>query len=168
MINNMLYTRKYISPIGEMTLSSDGYSLTGLWFTGQKYYPDNLPENDHDIRLFDETFQWLDAYFSGRKPDFDIPVSFSGTEFQIMVWNMLLEIPYGKTVSYGDVSEMLRNKYGHQTSARAVGTAVGHNPISIIVPCHRVIGFDGSLTGYAGGLERKIFLLDLEKNDPLK
>ena len=161
----MKHMRSYRSPLGDITLEADDRELTGLWFEGQKYYPDYSEKEFEEketnaLRLAKE---WLDIYFSGKEPDIKVPMRFSGTAFRNEVLEILLSIPYGKTVTYGQIAEMLAKKRGtERMSARAVGGAVGHNRISIIVPCHRVIGSDGSLTGYAGGTERKRELLKLE------
>ena len=161
----MKHMRSYRSPLGDITLEADDRELTGLWFEGQKYYPDYSEKEFEEketnaLRLAKE---WLDIYFSGKEPDIKVPMRFSGTAFRNEVWEILLSIPYGKTVTYGQIAEMLAKKRGtERMSARAVGGAGGHNRISIIVPCHRVIGSDGSLTGYAGGTERKRELLKLE------
>ena len=157
----------YESPLGGITLGSDGKALTGLWFDGQEHYAVTLPSQAERRRLpvFDETCKWLDIYFSGRAPDFTPELALHGTPFRKAVWDILLTIPFGKTMSYGEIAERLARQMGiSRMSAQAVGGAVGHNPISIIVPCHRVIGADGSLTGYAGGLERKARLLEIENN----
>lgn len=154
------YIAHYSSPLGGMTLASDGTALTGLWFNGQKYFADTLKEVqtlNPNLPVFDLTRQWLDIYFSGKEPTFTPPLQLQGSPFRKQVWQLLLEIPYGRTMTYGELARKLQCK-----SAQAVGGAVGHNPISIIIPCHRVIGADGSLTGYAGGVERKASLLKLE------
>lgn len=156
------YIAHYSSPLGSMTLASDGTALTGLWFNGQKYFADTLKEVqtlNPNLPVFDLTRQWLDIYFSGKEPTFTPPLQIRGSTFRKQVWNLLLEIPYGRTMTYGEIARKLQCK-----SAQAVGGAVGHNPISLIIPCHRVIGADGSLTGYAGGVERKASLLKLESN----
>ena len=165
-MNSMQYINYYNSPLGRILLSSDEEALTGLWFEGQKYYAWKLdPEaEEKENAVFDQTKQWLDVYFSERKPDFMPPLHLNGTEFQTAVWEQLLEIPYGTTVTYGELAQRTAEKRGmSHMSARVVGNAVGHNRISIIVPCHRVVGANGSLTGYAGGIERKKSLLALEK-----
>lgn len=157
----------YESPLGGITLGSDGKALTDLWFDGQEHYAVTLPSQAEHRRLpvFDETCRWLDIYFSGRAPDFTPELVLHGTPFRKAVWDILLTIPFGKTMSYGEIAEILARQRGiSRMSAQAVGGAVGHNPVSIIVPCHRVIGADGSLTGYAGGLERKARLLEIENN----
>ncbi len=173
----MQYISHYQSVMGGMLLTADDIGLTGLWFEGQKYCA-GCPKEKHlkgecqgegneekEIPLFKEAKRWLDIYFSGNEPDFSVPLHFIGTGFQKDVWKILCTIPYGKTVTYGAVARQLAAQRGlERMSAQAVGGAVGHNKISIIVPCHRVIGADGSLTGYAGGLEKKKKLLDLEKS----
>ncbi len=159
-------TSHYQSPLGSILLAADEMGLTGLWFEGQKYYALTLDKahEEQDLPVFQKTRRWLDLYFSGQKPDFCPPLHFNGTPFQNAVWEILTEIPYGETVTYGQIAKMLASKRGLSSmSAQAVGGAVGHNPISILVPCHRVVGSSGSLTGYAGGIHRKIALLKLEK-----
>ena len=157
----MIYTRTYASPIGELTLASDGAALTGLWIEGQKYFPhfaDGESQASESIPVLTEAARWLDEYFDGLRPDPSfLPLSPQGSDFRQRVWRLLLTIPYGSTVTYG---ELAREVFGKKSaSAQAIGGAVGHNPISIIIPCHRVVGSGGSLTGYAGGLERKLWLL---------
>lgn len=164
----MTYICKYNSPLGVITLAGSSEALTGLWFDGQKYFGDNLPNEYKQDRLpvFDETVKWLDIYFSGRNPGFMPPLSFNASPFRKTVWEILLTIPYGKTMTYGEIADKIAAQKGiGSMSAQAVGGAVGHNPISIIVPCHRVVGTNGSLTGYAGGIERKIKLLEFEQAD---
>ena len=155
----------YPSPLGEIILASDGEALTGLWFAGQKYEGSTLaPEREEkDLPVFDETRRWLDDYFTGKDPGFTPPLRLRGTDFRKAVWEVLLTIPYGKTTTYGEISAAMARETGGSVSARAVGGAVGHNPVSQIVPCHRVLGADGSLTGYAGGVERKEKLLEMER-----
>lgn len=155
----MKYRGTYRSPLGPITLAADGDSLTGLWFEGQRYYPDDLAREseEKDLPVFRQVKVWLDVYFSGRDPGPVPPLRPVGTDFQRAVWAILTAIPYGHTRTYGDIARELG-----RTSARAVGSAVGRNPISILVPCHRVVGAGGSLTGYAGGVERKTALLRLE------
>lgn len=158
----------YSSPLGGITLSSNGKELTGLWFDGQKYFGDTLAENCPEISLpiFEQTATWLDIYFSGTAPDFTPPLYMQTTEFRKDVWNIMLQIPFGKTMTYGQIAKTLAVQRGiGQMSAQAIGGAVGHNSISLIIPCHRVVGTNGSLTGYAGGLEKKLWLLQLEKAD---
>lgn len=162
----MMYSYHYISPLGNITLASDGEALTGLWFDGQKYFPHNLISEsiEADLPIFKQTVKWLDIYFSGNEPDFTTPISLQTTQFRKAVYDILLTIPYGQTMTYGEIANILAEKNGvKRMSAQAVGGAVGHNPISIIIPCHRVVGADGSLTGYAGGLDKKIALLKLER-----
>ena len=168
----MNYTAHYDSPIGGITLASDGVALIGLWFEGQKHFAAMLgPQHRecNDLPVFAETKRWLDIYFCGKEPDFMPPLDPQGTSFRLKIWEILLTIPYGKTVTYGKIARRVAETL-HETSlpkqhmsAQAVGGAVGHNPIAIIIPCHRVIGANGSLTGYAGGLERKKYLLKLEQ-----
>jgi methylated-DNA-[protein]-cysteine S-methyltransferase len=157
---NMDYTAHYDSPLGGITLASDGKRLAGLWFDGQKYFADVLDkehEEKPDIDVFDKTRRWLDEYFCGREPQFTPPLVFRGSDFRKRVWQRLMQIPYGHTETYGDIARSLGCH-----SAQAVGGAVGHNPLTLIAPCHRVMGSDGSLTGYAGGIDKKIRLLQLE------
>lgn len=165
----MLYTCFYKSPLGGITMASDGTALTGLWFDEQKYFAEGLTETAaaKTLPVFDETVRWLDIYFGGRRPDFTPPLNLEkGTAFRKEVWQLLLQIPYGETTTYGELAAQLAAKHGQKRmSAQAVGGAVGHNPISIIVPCHRVVGTGGSLTGYAGGLAKKLALLKLEEID---
>lgn len=161
----MQYTTFYESPIGRMLLAADDAGLTGLWFEGQKYFARCLDREteEKELPVFAEAKRWLDIYFSGKEPDFTPPLHFIGTDFQKEVWDILCAIPYGQTITYGAIADRLAKKRGlSRMSAQAVGGAVGHNNLSIIVPCHRVVGSDGSLTGYAGGIERKTFLLNLE------
>lgn len=157
----MKYISYYNSPLGSIFLASDGKFLTGLWFVNQKYYAKNLDNAalEKNLEIFDLTKKWLDLYFKGLNPDFNIPVKFNGTDFQKRVWFSLLNIPYGDTTTYGKLAGILH------TSARAIGTAVGKNPISIIVPCHRVVGKNNALTGYAGGIDKKEYLLKLESTN---
>lgn len=162
----MQYTSRYRSPLGEMLLAADESGVTGLWFAGQKYFARHLDKEqvEKEIPLFTTVKQWLDVYFAGSEPDFTVPLHFTGTAFQNEVWGILCAIPYGQTTTYGEIAKQLAARRGlPHMSARAVGGAVGHNPISILVPCHRVVGLGGSLTGYAGGLERKRCLLALEQ-----
>lgn len=161
----MQYISYYKSPIGNILLAADEVGLTGLWFEGQKYYALHL-EQEHEERelpVFELTKKWLDIYFSGQEPTFKVPLHFTGTDFQNEIWEILYSIPYGQTMTYGEIARALAEKRGiKQMSAQAVGGAVGHNEISILVPCHRVVGTSGSLTGYAGGIDKKIALLKLE------
>lgn len=164
----MQYTTAYQSPMGEILLACDEIGLTGLWFEGEKYYALGLdPQHEEkETPVLKEGKRWLDQYFSGREPDFLPPLHRIGTPFQRAVWEILLQIPYGKTTTYGEIAKQIAKQRGLQRmSAQAVGGAVGHNEISIIIPCHRVVGTNGSLTGYAGGIERKRRLLMLEQAD---
>lgn len=164
----MQYISHYTSPIGNILLAADEAGLTGLWFEGQKYFARCL-NNEHiekEIDIFKDTKKWLDNYFAGKEPKFTVLFHFIGTDFQCEVWRILCEIPYGETTTYGEIAKQLAEKKGiSRMSAQAVGGAVGHNEISVIVPCHRVVGSNGSLSGYAGGIDRKIELLKLEKMD---
>lgn len=163
----MKYISKYSSPIGEITMAGDGECLTGLWFDRQKFFGSNHKMDDFaekELSVFENVKKWLDIYFSGSQPNFTPCIKLNGTDFQLMVWDVLLEIPYGEVTTYKDIACRIAQKKGiDRMSAQAVGSAVGHNPISIIVPCHRVIGSNNSLTGYAGGLDKKEYLLKLEK-----
>lgn len=164
----MQYTSHYCSPIGDILLAADDIGLTGLWFDGQKYFALYLDKEheEKEVPLFEKVKQWLDIYLSGKEPDFTVPLHFTGTDFQNEVWEILYTIPYGQTMTYGEIAKQIAVKKGlSRMSAQAVGGAVGHNEISIIVPCHRVVGTNGSLTGYAGGIDKKIKLLQLEKAD---
>ena len=162
----MDYTYHYKSPLGDITFASDGENLTGLWFDGQKYFANTIDGSFTEklLPVFKDTIRWLDIYFDGQEPDFTPPLSFKTTKFREDVWQILLSIPYGRTMTYGQIAEIIaRQRDIPKMSAQAVGGAVGHNPVSIIIPCHRVVGTDGSLTGYAGGVDRKLKLLILEK-----
>lgn len=161
----MTYIYRYNSPLGDITLSSDGAELTGLWFDGQKHFGSTLPEKyiEKSLPIFKQTTHWLDIYFSGREPDFTPPLCIQATPFRRAVWKILLTVPFGKTITYGEVAQIVAKQQGaSKMSAQAVGGAVGHNPISLIIPCHRVIGTSGSLIGYAGNINRKAWLLALE------
>ena len=155
------------SPLGGITLASSGEALTGLWFDGQKYYADTLQKEHKEkaLPVFREADHWLDIYFSGGVPDFTPRLHLRTTSsFRKAVWDILLTIPYGQTTTYGEIANRIAKQKGiPRMSAQAVGGAVGHNPIALIIPCHRVVGTDGSLTGYAGGLEKKEWLLKMEK-----
>ncbi len=157
----------YCSPLGRMTLVSNGKELTGLWFEGQKYSSialDSIAHDKDDLPVFQETIRWLDTYFGGEIPDFTPPIRMHGTVFRQMVWEILLTIPYGQTTTYGEIARRVaREKKVPVMSAQAVGGAVGHNDIALIIPCHRVLGKNGSLTGYAAGLDKKAYLLKMEK-----
>ena len=162
----MHYITHYQSPLGTILLAACETGLTGLWFDGAKYYACGLDPNpvEKNTPVFDQTKKWLDIYFSGREPDFDPPLHLIGTPFQLLVWDILQKIPYGKTLAYGEIAKRAAAIKGlSQMSPQAAGGAVGHNKISIIIPCHRVVGADGSLTGYAGGIDKKRKLLALEQ-----
>ena len=154
-----MYSTDYSSPIGEMLIASDGEAVCGVWFYGQKHFP---PTEDFIIKdelaVFKTVEQWFDDYFKGLNPEIDFKLKPEGTEFKLKVWKIISEIRYGETLTYGEIA----SRISPMMSARAVGSAVGRNPISVLIPCHRVIGADGRLTGYAGGVERKINLLKLE------
>ena len=164
----MEYTHHYNSPLGGITLASDGTALTGLWFDGQKYFADCLADEheEKNLLVFQEADRWLDIYFSGKAPDFTPPLSMKTTPFRRAVWEIMLSIPFGKTMTYGEIAEKIAVQKGiARMSAQAVGGAVGHNSISLIIPCHRVVGTNGSLTGYAGGINKKVRLLEMEGTD---
>ena len=164
----MIYTCTYPSPLGNILLAADEVGLTGLWFEGQKYFANTLPKETipQEIPVLTQAKKWLDIYFSGKEPEFTPPLNPEGTEFRHNVWQILLQIPYGQTITYGEIArKMAEMKNVSRMSAQAVGGAVGHNEISIIIPCHRVIGTNGSLTGYAGGIDKKLSLLELEHAD---
>lgn len=164
----MIYTQHYDSPLGGILLSADETGLTGLWFDGAKYFAKGLPQEraDQETPALLQAKQWLDLYFSGAEPDFTPPLHPAGTAFQQAIWQLLLQIPYGQTATYGELARRLAREKGRETlSAQAVGGAVGHNPISLIIPCHRVVGAGGNLTGYAGGVDKKRALLALEHVD---
>ena len=160
----MTLTAGYESPLGQITLAADETGLTGLWCFGQKYYANGLGEAAAgENPALAAARRWLDVYFSGREPDFTPPLHPRGSDFQRTVWDALLRIPYGETTTYGALAQGIAARLGRRSmSAQAVGGAVGRNPVSLIIPCHRVLGADGSLTGYAGGLDRKASLLKLE------
>lgn len=162
----MIYTSKYDSPLGSILLAADDLGLTGLWLENNRFFPDKLesqPRETEDIR---DAKRWLDIYFSGREPDFTPRLHQKGSDFHRAVGEIMLKIPYGKTTTYGAIAKELAEQRGiARMSAQAVGGAVGRNEISIIIPCHRVVGSNGSLTGYGGGLDNKIKLLELEGAD---
>ena len=167
----MLYYKKVASPLGEITLRSDGKALTGLWFADDKHYgaKDIAGAALADLDVFMQAEAWLAEYFAGREPKVSVPLKLQGSEFQMQVWRLLQDIPYGRLVTYGDIAKKIAAQKGVvRMSAQAVGGAVGHNPLCIIVPCHRVVGANGSLTGYGGGMWRKVYLLELEKVDMSK
>ena len=165
----MIYTNDYESPLGNILLAGDKQGLTGLWFTeGSRYTGLGLKKDARrcETDYFDQTKEWLDIYFSGRDPGFFPQIHLVGSGFRNRVGEIMCRIPYGKTVTYGWIADKLAKERGlERMSAQAVGGAVGHNPICIIVPCHRVVGSNGSLTGYGGGIQRKKALLELEGND---
>lgn len=175
----MIYIYRYASPLGGITAASDGREITGLWFDGQKYFGAGLPEEpeERELPVFGEVKRWLDIYFGGRAPDFTPPLKMEASPFRRAVWEILLTIPFGQTMTYGEIADTMAMRRGSapqeaasrkepaKMSAQAVGGAVGHNAISLIVPCHRVVGTSGSLTGYAGGIEKKLRLLTMEKAD---
>lgn len=169
----MDYLTSYSSPLGMITMASDGHKLTGVWLEGQKYFAESIIksaiENDH-LEIFISTKQWLDRYFEGEKPNIsELSLEPSGGEFRKIVWDILCEIPYGETITYGEIAKKVAIKMNKRSmSSQAVGGAVGHNPISIIIPCHRVVGANGNLTGYAGGIDKKIRLLEHEGVDMSK
>lgn len=167
----MLYYKKVASPLGEITLRSDGEALTGLWFADDKHYgaKDIAGAALADLDVFMQAEAWLAEYFAGREPKVSVPLKLQGSEFQMQVWRLLQDIPYGRLATYGDIAKKIAAQKGlARMSAQAVGGAVGHNPLCIIVPCHRVVGANGSLTGYGGGMWRKVRLLELEKVDMSK
>ena len=164
----MTFLQHYNSPLGGILLAADEIGLTGLWFDGQKYFARDLPAEhvEQNTPVLSEAKRWLDIYFTGREPDFTPPLHPIGSVFRQAVWEILLQIPYGQTTTYGEIARQLAAKLGlPRMSAQAVGGAVGHNEISIIIPCHRVVGTNGSLTGYAGGIDKKVKLLELEHAD---
>lgn len=164
----MRYVGYYDSPLGRLTMISDGEALISLLYLHQKYYA-KCVGNDYEVKetpAIRKTREWLDVYFAGKIPKFTPPMKLEGTPFQMQVWDILKTIPYGEVVTYGAIAKQIAEAKGiERMSSQAVGGAVSHNPIAIIIPCHRVIGTDGKLTGYAGGLQRKTQLLDLEKNN---
>ena len=165
----MTYTMHYDSPLGKILLAADEEGMTGVWFEAQKYFAAKLPPENEEgtMPVLGDACRWLDVYFSGREPDFTPKLHLIGSDFRQAVWALLLQIPYGQTTTYGEIAAQLAKKRGlPRMSAQAVGGAVGHNPISIMIPCHRVMGADGSLTGYAAGMEVKKMLLELENRRP--
>ena len=164
----MDYVYHYQSPLGGITLTSDGAALVGLWFDKQRFFADSVVQ-DHEeksLPVFEQADRWLDLYFSGCDPGFAPPVTLRTTEFRQAVCRIMLTIPYGRTMTYGRIAEIVARQRGvPRMSAQAVGGAVGHNPVSLIIPCHRVIGAGSALVGYGGGLDRKAALLELEHAD---
>ena len=164
----MNYYFEYKSSIGDIIILSDGISITWLGISGQKYAADVLQDSvfDSSLQIFADATKWLDLYFSGIEPSFVLSLAPQGTSFRQAVWAILSEIPYGKVITYGEIAKQIASKQGKaRMSAQAVGGAVGHNPISIMIPCHRVVGAGGNLTGFASGIEAKIKLLELEHID---
>ncbi|MBR3654419.1 MAG: methylated-DNA--[Elusimicrobia bacterium] len=165
-----IYKTEYKSPLGKITICCDEQgNIIGVWFNGQKYFADNIDgkiTKNNNLKIFITVKNWLDLYFAGKKPDIkEIPIKFIGNDFRKSVWKILCKIPYGKTISYGDIAKQIAKQQGiTKMSAQAIGGAVGHNPIAIIIPCHRVVGKNGSLTGYAAGIDKKKKLLELEQN----
>ena len=161
----MDYKWHYDSPLGGITLASDGEALTGLWFDGQIYFANTMSDDSkkEELPIFVQTCHWLDIYFSGKEPNYTPRLKMNTTPFRKAVWDVMLTIPFGKTMTYGEIARLIAQKRGiAQMSAQAVGGAVGHNSISLIIPCHRVVGSRGNLTGYVGGLDKKAKLLRLE------
>lgn len=163
-----VFTCEYASPLGAITLACDREAITGLWFREKTRYVPRLPEDavQEEVPLLREGKRWLDRYFSGKKPDFLPPLRYGSTPFRKLVCDIMLTIPYGETMTYGEIAaEAARQLNVEKMSAQAVGGAVGHNPIPLMIPCHRVVGTNGSLTGYGCGIERKVKLLELEQVD---
>lgn len=163
----------YQSPIGELTLASNGQALVGLWIAKQRYFPETLGQKaitKHDLQIFNRAKTWLDKYFSGQAPDIAmLELAPCGSEFRQLIWQILKDIPYGNVVTYGTIAKQVASIMGKSSmSSQVIGGAIAHNPISIITPCHRVIAANGSLTGYAGGIENKAYLLNLEGLDATK
>ncbi|MCH5191202.1 MAG: methylated-DNA--[protein]-cysteine S-methyltransferase [Oscillospiraceae bacterium] len=166
----MLYYTEYPSPVGLITVAADGENIVGVWIEGQRYYtdtPQKTPALKENTAVLREAAAWLDRYFAGEKPSpYELPLAPAGNEFRKAVWKRLCEIPYGEVTSYKAIAQKVAADLGKERmSAQAVGGAVGHNPISIIIPCHRVVGANGNLTGYGGGMDRKIQLLTFENVD---
>lgn len=166
----MYYATDYISPLGRVKLTADGEALIGLWLEGQKYFGGKVKEEfveNRSLPVLENAKDWLDRYFAGKKPEIsELPLAPMGSAFQRGVWELLCEIPYGQVTTYGEIAKKMAARMGKSSmSGQAVGGAVGHNPISIIIPCHRVVGANGSLTGYAGGIKKKVKLLEHEGVD---
>ena len=174
MNNKIYYKSEYKSPLGNITVCCDeDEKIVGLFFKNQKYFADNIDgkiTENNNLKIFVTVKSWLDKYFAGKKPNIkEIPIKFIGNDFRKSVWKILYKIPYGKTLTYGDIAKQIAKQQGvSKMSAQAIGGAVGHNPISIIVPCHRVVGKNGKLTGYAAGLNKKKKLLELEQANMVK
>lgn len=161
----MQYTTKYETPLGSVLLAADEEGLTGLWFDGARYYAAGLaPQHmEKEAPVFETVRAWLELYFAGKEPDFLPALHLTGSAFRVRIWEIMLQIPYGQTMTYGELAAQIAKERGiARMSAQAVGGAVAHNPVSVIVPCHRMVGTNGSLTGYAGGIPRKVELLKLE------
>ena len=163
----MYYSTTYPSPLGLITIASTEDALVGLWIEGQKYFIGSLKEpltECPDLPILIQTRQWLNRYFAGEQTSLtELKLTPMGSDFRQRVWSILCQIPYGKTTTYGEIAKQVAAELGRETmSAQAIGGAVGHNPISNIIPCHRVVGTNGSLTGYAGGIDKKIWLLTHE------
>ena len=157
-----MFATDYSSPLGEMLIVSDGEAVCGVWFYGQKHFLSSLEDEiikQGDLAIFDGVKEWFDDYFNGLNPKINFKLNPKGSDFRRKVWKILSQIPYGETLTYGEIA----SRISPTMSARAVGGAVGHNPISILIPCHRVLGKNHKLTGYAGGIDKKIKLLKLEK-----
>ena len=165
----MIYKTEYLSPAGRIVITSDGKTITSLCFDEKSTAAALKKQNSANVEntgIFDTCKKWLDIYFTGKDPDFTPPVNATGTPFQKAVWDILLTIPFGQTMTYGEIAEILAMMQGKKKiSAQAVGGAVGHNPVAVIIPCHRVVGVGNTLTGYAGGLDKKIKLLSNEGHD---
>lgn len=165
----MIYRTEYqTNLIGKLTLASDGENIVGCWFDNDRLFGDTVPQPMEPAQLpvFDCAFEWLDRYFAGERPlPSELPLKANATPFRRQVWDILERIPYGETVTYGDIAAEIARKTGKKMSAQAVGGAVGHNPICVIVPCHRVMGAAGNLTGFGGGIDTKVKLLELEGVD---
>ena len=164
----MYYKTYYQSPLGEILIVSDEQNLIGLWIDGQKYYLSGIKQElvqNAEIQILCKTKKWLNRYFNGEKPEIkELQLAPLGNEFRQNVWKILCDVPYGETITYGEIAKKIAKIMNRSNmSAQAIGNAVGHNPISIIIPCHRVIGSNGNLTGYAGGIDKKVMLLKLEK-----
>lgn len=166
----MLFSTIYESPVGKITLVGDENNLIGAWIEGQKYFLSNIKQEvreEENIDILIKTKKWLDRYFNNEKPEIsELSIAPQGNEFRKNVWDMLCQIPFGQTTTYGEIAKKVAIKMNKKSmSAQAIGNAVGHNPISIIIPCHRVLGKNGSLTGYAGGIDKKVKLLEIEGVD---
>ena len=164
----MEYKCSYTSPLGELLLVANDEFLTGILIKGSKFFPQSrdMELSESEPEIIQRTKMWLDIYFDGKEPDFTIPIKMEGTAFQKEVWEILLTIPYGRVTSYGEIASLIAKRRGiNRMSARAVGAAAGKNKILILIPCHRVIGENSKLTGFAGGIDKKELLLEIEKAD---